>query len=1046
MRIFWLIISLIFTCSIFAQDFTQPPIPDHRLRPSNYSSAGYSHHYHPAYWQESSKPLQSESRQFPSPDVNDRMGYDPCKFCVGDDISKSIPPTWVHSFERWDTEGEAGAGGHTVLKDGSIVTTGSCIRMGHYVDFLTVCVDREGNERWRDFYDGQAGGDDMGYGVVRGDSGEVYVYGISLGTSGLFEMVLIRYNIDGNREWIYRDHGHSAGSNGYWNLRQWVFVKNGLIRFLIPAGNDVRVVFIWESGEQISEHVIHDELGFPIALVNAALDIEHNLVLACLKKQTVTDHSITDDALWANDIIIQKIDTLGSLIWSYEENAPPHDEMELSDMVVDSSGNIYFSGVHYPCCETEDRGFVFLTKVNPLGELVWQRTALEDSIHSSYFSRLCLTTDNQLILLTETPWYGWIDDGAYLITYTKQGVELGRMFLEIETGYQPSILIDKEYIWIYEPQTIKKYRRTGELIWEGPDAIPNYSGYHNAQFTLLQSGQFMISGSVSEGQGTSWRPHYFAGRFDSDGKNLWHFIQQSDQTVMSGAYDVIASDDGYLYVTGYDNGKYVTQKIDVSGNVIWTLEEIAGQDLYWYWRDHRIEMDEENNVYVLLDDRYLCKYSRHGQRMWKKDVRQGLKNLTPGLNMSSAHFMHIKGLPEGHITLYGFWGRYEIIGNDNFYNRDTFIISLNLDGEIKWSKNIDKGLSIENGEYYTHYDYYWDYPYDMSVGPDGSVFIAIKHVNGLKPVQLKYYHFDSEGNPVWEKNLVDLGMEEPSAICVNDQNESILTGIDEWDSEYNTIMNVKFDHNGKIMWKRSVPLPGWGRPSQIKFSDSGQIYMSGYYDWVIPNSGGRRKCSGVLYQFNSHGVRQWEKTIPDLCYGTLRISNGSVENVYIGGRSGNSAVVGFNDHGKQLFQIGYSDPQAGEVRFNGYSVDPYGGVTVAASVRGYGGSYWSKFRVLHYDVNSIDGVSPEPLLTLRQNHPNPFSRSTIIRINLSERSDVKLTVYNSLGQEVQRNEVSEQAAGEYEYTLHAKGLANGVYLYRVEAGEEVKTRKMVLVR
>ena len=84
--------------------------------------------------------------------------------------------------------------------------------------------------------------------------------------------------------------------------------------------------------------------------------------------------------------------------------------------------------------------------------------------------------------------------------------------------------------------------------------------------------------------------------------------------------------------------------------------------------------------------------------------------------------------------------------------------------------------------------------------------------------------------------------------------------------------------------------------------------------------------------------------------------------------------------------------------------------------------------------------------TLEQNYPNPFNPSTTIRYGLPDRSPVTLTVFNSVGQQVARVVDGEQEAGFHEVQFDASGLASGVYLYRLQAGSVVQTRRFVLLR
>jgi len=81
---------------------------------------------------------------------------------------------------------------------------------------------------------------------------------------------------------------------------------------------------------------------------------------------------------------------------------------------------------------------------------------------------------------------------------------------------------------------------------------------------------------------------------------------------------------------------------------------------------------------------------------------------------------------------------------------------------------------------------------------------------------------------------------------------------------------------------------------------------------------------------------------------------------------------------------------------------------------------------------------------LSQNYPNPFNPSTKIRFNLPEKSNVKLTVYNLLGEKIASLINNELSAGVYEIEFQAKNLSSGMYFYRLETPKQTITKKMIL--
>ena len=84
--------------------------------------------------------------------------------------------------------------------------------------------------------------------------------------------------------------------------------------------------------------------------------------------------------------------------------------------------------------------------------------------------------------------------------------------------------------------------------------------------------------------------------------------------------------------------------------------------------------------------------------------------------------------------------------------------------------------------------------------------------------------------------------------------------------------------------------------------------------------------------------------------------------------------------------------------------------------------------------------------SLHQNYPNPFNPATEIVFDLPVTTHVELDVFNTLGQRVARLVDGMQPAGTHRITWKAAQATSGLYLYRLHAGDFVKTRKMILLR
>ncbi|MCH7763398.1 MAG: choice-of-anchor D domain-containing protein [Candidatus Marinimicrobia bacterium] len=97
-------------------------------------------------------------------------------------------------------------------------------------------------------------------------------------------------------------------------------------------------------------------------------------------------------------------------------------------------------------------------------------------------------------------------------------------------------------------------------------------------------------------------------------------------------------------------------------------------------------------------------------------------------------------------------------------------------------------------------------------------------------------------------------------------------------------------------------------------------------------------------------------------------------------------------------------------------------------------------------VGGEEVVYAPQIFLLSQNYPNPFNAITTIQYRLPASSEVLLTIYNIRGQEVFRLVESKQPAGYHQITWNAVNVASGMYFYRLQAGEFVQTRKMVLLQ
>jgi hypothetical protein len=97
------------------------------------------------------------------------------------------------------------------------------------------------------------------------------------------------------------------------------------------------------------------------------------------------------------------------------------------------------------------------------------------------------------------------------------------------------------------------------------------------------------------------------------------------------------------------------------------------------------------------------------------------------------------------------------------------------------------------------------------------------------------------------------------------------------------------------------------------------------------------------------------------------------------------------------------------------------------------------------DIFNNNSYLPKEFILL-QNYPNPFNSGTTIKFSIVNAMEVRLAVYDLLGREVQTLIDEYKQAGIYTAFFDATDLSSGVYFCRLQVGEAVETRPMVLLR
>jgi hypothetical protein len=112
---------------------------------------------------------------------------------------------------------------------------------------------------------------------------------------------------------------------------------------------------------------------------------------------------------------------------------------------------------------------------------------------------------------------------------------------------------------------------------------------------------------------------------------------------------------------------------------------------------------------------------------------------------------------------------------------------------------------------------------------------------------------------------------------------------------------------------------------------------------------------------------------------------------------------------------------------------------------------WDIYAFVMSVSTAVGDTPPLSAWALGPNHPNPFLERTTMNLDLPARRDVKIEVFDVAGHRVRQENFGGMIAGRNEITFDGhddagRPLPSGVYFYRIHAGNETVTKKMVIAR
>jgi len=415
-------------------------------------------------------------------------------------------------------------------------------------------------------------------------------------------------------------------------------------------------------------------------------------------------------------------------------------------------------------------------------------------------------------------------------------------------------------------------------------------------------------------------------------------------------------------------------------------------------------------------DVYLIKTDQNGNEVWAKTFGGIADDVSLAVQQTS----------EGGYILAGWTNSFGV-------GADVYLIKTDAGGNAAWTKTYggtisDKGRSVQQTS-------------------DGGYIIA-----GETFLDVYLIKTDASGIVDWEKTfggiLFDFGYD----VQQTTDGGYIVTGYTQETTGFYNVFLIKTDANGDSAWTKS-----YGGSNQDFGLAVDQTSDGGYIITGNTISFGAGAEDVYLIKTDANGDTLWTKTFggpfSDVGYSVKQTTDGGY---IIGGLTGS---FGSGVYDVYLIKTDAGGSEEWSKTFGGagneqsYTVEQTddGGYVLSGQTSSIGAgdadAYVIKTNNMGLTDVQIEHNSQLPeFFFLEQNYPNPFNPTTKIRYHLPSTKYVRLKVYNVLGIEVASLVNQVMSAGTYDVTYTPEGLSSGVYLYQLQAGELIQSKKLILLK
>lgn len=345
-----------------------------------------------------------------------------------------------------------------------------------------------------------------------------------------------------------------------------------------------------------------------------------------------------------------------------------------------------------------------------------------------------------------------------------------------------------------------------------------------------------------------------------------------------------------------------------------------------------------------------------------------------------------------------YWGIYFVSALEGYAVGSPGKIRHTTDAGVNWEDQT-------GGSYYN---------WDVFFIDENRGWIAGGREDGFNYDPIRYIYYTSNGGDTWVSQLYDL-------------NEYYLKGIHFFDGN----IGYAVGEAGQILHTTDGGA-NWFEQTSGTIRHLFSVYVTTPDTaWAVGRQG--------LVLMTTNGGASWDSVNVGTSYSFGRVYFVDATTGWIAGGDAAQGVIVHTTDGGSSWEL--QDTGTSKGLYSLYFADADTGWAV-----GYDGT------IIHTatggtSIEEIDGSSdPHSEVILLQNSPNPFSRVTRISFAIPQAGHVKLAVYDLIGQEVATLVNAELVAGEHSVDFDGANLPNGVYFYRLNAGDVMRTKICVLLK